>query len=159
MQCVIAKSVRNYCKIIYYPKHSCSRKYDLTKHIKAVHRGDRDHTCPICKKEFSQEQHMKNHVAEVHEGKNHINALFVCSVLARKKPCKIILILNIKMETSHISVIFVLKHSQQNDIWPPIPKFTIEMDPLNWFSLNEFIVLLCNYFEKLWTEKIPICFS
>lgn len=53
----------------------CQRRFllqkILLKHIECVHRKNRPHTCQICYKSFTQDSHLKNHMA-IHSGENFI---------------------------------------------------------------------------------------
>ncbi|KAJ8903500.1 hypothetical protein NDN08_004606 [Rhodosorus marinus] len=46
-----------------------SRKYELQRHISAVHYNVKNHICPICDKAFALKQNLSSHVSEVHEKK------------------------------------------------------------------------------------------
>ena len=44
-----------------------SRSYDLPKHIKNVHEGQRDHKCENCGKEYTNKKHLLSHIKRVHD--------------------------------------------------------------------------------------------
>eukprot|EP00189_Rhodosorus_marinus_P003163 CAMPEP_0113964282 /NCGR_PEP_ID=MMETSP0011_2-20120614/7043_1 /TAXON_ID=101924 /ORGANISM="Rhodosorus marinus" /LENGTH=446 /DNA_ID=CAMNT_0000976547 /DNA_START=170 /DNA_END=1511 /DNA_ORIENTATION=- /assembly_acc=CAM_ASM_000156 len=46
-----------------------SRKYELQRHISAVHYNVKNHVCSICDKAFALKQNLVSHVSEVHEKK------------------------------------------------------------------------------------------
>eukprot|EP00189_Rhodosorus_marinus_P008140 CAMPEP_0184753004 /NCGR_PEP_ID=MMETSP0315-20130426/43876_1 /TAXON_ID=101924 /ORGANISM="Rhodosorus marinus, Strain UTEX LB 2760" /LENGTH=438 /DNA_ID=CAMNT_0027232363 /DNA_START=42 /DNA_END=1359 /DNA_ORIENTATION=+ len=46
-----------------------SRKYELQRHISAVHYNVKKHVCSICDKAFALKQNLSSHVSEVHEKK------------------------------------------------------------------------------------------
>ena len=44
-----------------------SRSYDLPKHIKNVHEGQRDHKCEYCEKKYTEKKHLLTHIKRVHD--------------------------------------------------------------------------------------------
>eukprot|EP00189_Rhodosorus_marinus_P003381 CAMPEP_0113966658 /NCGR_PEP_ID=MMETSP0011_2-20120614/8445_1 /TAXON_ID=101924 /ORGANISM="Rhodosorus marinus" /LENGTH=530 /DNA_ID=CAMNT_0000979351 /DNA_START=21 /DNA_END=1613 /DNA_ORIENTATION=- /assembly_acc=CAM_ASM_000156 len=46
-----------------------SRKYEVNRHIKIVHRAVKDHVCHICNRAFALRQHLNSHIDAVHEKK------------------------------------------------------------------------------------------
>jgi len=45
--------------------------------VTSVHEGKKPFKCEICDVQFGVKHGLNEHVASVHEGKNHLNVLFV----------------------------------------------------------------------------------
>ena len=57
-----------------------SLKIDMNKHITSVHEDKKPFKCGLCNYYCSKKSSMYQHVAVVHEGKNHSNVKFVTTV-------------------------------------------------------------------------------
>ena len=49
-------------------QYSTDKKFDLNRHVKTVHKGQKDFKCDECGKSFGQVVHLKRHVYTVHQG-------------------------------------------------------------------------------------------
>ena len=52
--------------------YSFSRKDHMKKHVASVHEGNKPFKCDICDYSFSRKDHMKKHITSVHEGKKYL---------------------------------------------------------------------------------------
>ena len=53
------------------------RKEHLKNHVATVHEGKKPFQCNICKTHFSRKTSLNFHVASIHEGTKPLNAIFV----------------------------------------------------------------------------------
>jgi len=45
---------------------------DLRRHVNSVHDGKKDHVCDFCDKAYTRAEHLKAHIANVHEEENAV---------------------------------------------------------------------------------------
>lgn len=80
----------------------------MKRHIEGVHEGIKNHSCPVCKKEFYKKTTRDIHIMTVHEGKK-LNLCNICGSNFKTKK-----VLNEHIESIHDGI----KENYKEDTTP-----------------------------------------